>query len=226
MAADKIEFELLGLHLQEPVALVTNWLMCAFSIYAFFQLTDTSKKEVYYWKLFFLFFIVATFFGGTGHLFFKYFGLYGKFPNWIATIVSGYFAGKAMTLNITDKKNQRNYDWFLVIKSMSLLVSALVTLKFLYIAVDAILTYIIYCGVLGWGFYKKGHKEMKYFTFGVIICLPSVFIFFLDINLHKWFNKDDLCHLFLLACIYQFYIGSKSLMKNKVQPHSLQFMKP
>lgn len=212
MPHEIIEFDLFGLHLQEPMSLITSWMMCAFSIYAYFKLTNTTQKEVYFWKAFFFWFFFSTFFGGTGHLFFKYSGIYGKFPNWIATVISGYYAGVAMTVNIKNNQKKKNYELLLVFKSVTLLVLALATQKFLYVATDAILTYSIYCGILGWAFYKTGDLRMIYFFYGVIVCLPSVFIFFLNVNPHLWFNKVDLSHIFLLACISLFFIGAKKLM--------------
>lgn len=117
MPHEIIEFDLFGLHLQEPMSLITSWMMCAFSIYAYFKLTNTTQKEVYFWKAFFSGFF-STFFGGTGHLFFKYSGIYGKFPNWIATVISGYYAGVAMTVNIKNNQKRKIMNFFLFLKAL------------------------------------------------------------------------------------------------------------
>ncbi|MDZ4758397.1 MAG: hypothetical protein SGJ10_09715 [Bacteroidota bacterium] len=215
MLDEKITFDFLNLHLQEPVALLTNWMMCAFSIYAYSQLKNIEKGDVLNWRSFFLWFSISAFFGGIGHLFFQYLDVYGKFPNWIATTISGYYAGNAIITHITYKATKKKYASFLVIKSIVFLLAALVSLKFAFVAIDAIITYIMFCGVLAWRFYKKGITEMKYFICGVMVSLPSVFIFFLNINPHRWLNKDDLSHLFLLGCIYCFYLGAKKRMENK-----------
>ena len=53
---------------------------------------------------------------------------------------------------------------------------------------------------------------------GVLVCIPSVFIFLLKLNPHKWLNKDDLSHLLMLLCLIFFYLGaiarSKTLQGN------------
>jgi hypothetical protein len=218
MVTDKIAFELFGLHLLEPMAMVTNWMMTIFSIYAFVMLKPSKEKnDVYYWKKFFFWFAISTFFGGTGHLFFHYFDIPGKFPNWVSAIIAGYFAGKAIVINSNSIELIKKHEFFLIIKGVILLTAALFTKKFLFIAVDAILTYIMYCGVISNSYVKKGMLEMKYMIYGVLVCLPSVFIFFFKLNPHRWLNKDDLSHLLMLACIYFFYLGAKKRMDS----HSL-----
>jgi hypothetical protein len=215
MVTDKIAFELFGLQLLEPMAMVTNWMMAIFSIYAFLKLKPTSlKTDVYYWKKFFFWFAIAAFFGGIGHLFFNYFGIHGKFPNWITAIIAGYYAAMAVVINSSSVENMKKHKVFVLVKGGLLLILAIYFEKFVFIAADAILTYIIYCGFISNAYVKQGLFEMKYMVYGVLVCLPSVFIFFFKLNPHRWLNKDDLSHLLMLACIYFFYLGAKKRMDN------------
>ena len=209
MLSDKIAFDLFGLHLLEPMALITNWIMSAFSLFAYLKLKNTAIHDVVYWKKFFFWFAISTFFGGIGHLFFNYFDILGKFPNWITGVLSGYFAGKAIVVNLKNNALEKKYELFLIIKGAILLLASIATLKFVFVAVDAIITYVIFCGFMANSLYKKGIVELKYMMYGVIVCLPSIFIFFFKINPHRWLNKDDLSHLLMLACIIFFYIGAK-----------------
>lgn len=213
---EKIEFELLGLHLQEPMALLTNWLMCAFSIFAYFKLSDGLLEDVKQWKKFFFWFTISTFFGGLGHLFFQYAGIPGKFPNWISATIATYYAGKAILERKSDEKTKKNGEKLLLIKSSVLLLLSVIRYKFVFIAIDAILTYVICCGIMAYNLYQRGSKEMRYMVYGVLICLPSVFIFFLNLNPHRWLNKDDLSHLLMLACIFCFYLGANERNETEV----------
>ena len=210
-----IEFELFGLTLQEPMALLTNWLMSVFCLYAYMSLKSSIKINIIYWKWFFLIFSISTFFGGLSHLFFQYFGIEGKYINWVTGVISGYYLGKAMLFHFEDNRNRKKSEIFLIIKSIVLLVIALYLKKFIFIAIDAIITYVYFTGILGYILYKKGVHEMRFMVIGVLIGLPSAFIFILKINPHKWLNKDDLSHLLMLGCLYFIFKGVKQLeLKN------------
>ncbi len=206
-----IEFELFGLVLQEPMALLTNWLLSFFTFYAFTTLKKSVIINLVYWKWFFLFFSISTFFGGLSHLFFQYFGIEGKFINWITGVFSGYFLGKAMLFHFENTSLRKKSNVFLIFKSIVLLVVALVTKKFIFIAIDAIITYVYFVGILGYILYKKGVEEMRFMVIGVLIGLPSAFIFILKINPHKWLNKDDLSHILMVVCLFFIFKGLKQL---------------
>lgn len=213
MNAEIIEFEIAGLSLQEPMALITNWMMSGFCLYAFLKLKNAQTPDLIWWKRFFLVFSISSFFGGTGHLFFQYLGIPGKFPNWVTGIASGYCAGKAVLTHFSESNAKKGLQWFLIGKAFTLLTLAIVLQKFIFIAVDAIITYVLFCGVIAYYLTKKGLVELKYLYYGVIVCLPSVFIFLLKLSPHKWLNKDDLSHLLMLVCLYFFYLSAHKRMQ-------------
>jgi hypothetical protein len=99
----------------------------------------------------------------------------------------------------------------ILIKASLFLGLALWRQNFVFIAVDAILTYLIFCGVIAFIHFRNGYNEMKFMVYGVLVCLPSAFIFLLKINPHKWLNKDDLSHLLMLGCTMCFYFGANKL---------------
>jgi len=206
-----IEFQLFGLQLQEPMALITNWMMSFFCLFAFVNLRNNSDFDVIWWKRFFFIFTISAFFGGLGHLFFQYFDKSGKFPNWITGILAGYCAGKAVTAHVKKEVLKKRLEISLVAKGFILLILSLSLRQFIFVAVDAIFTYVFFCGILAYQIYKKGVLEMKYFFIGTLICLPSAFIFLLKINPHIWFNKDDASHILMLFCLISFYIGASKL---------------
>lgn len=217
MKQELIEFRLYGLSLQEPMGVATNWMMTIFCLYAFFMLRKGDNIDMMWWRRFFLVFSISAFLGGTGHLFFQYFGIPGKFPNWIMTILSGFCGGFAMLVHYPDKIQKKKLEIFLIIKGLILLILAIISRKFVFVAVDSILTYIIFCGIIARKLYKIGMDDMKYMYYGVLICLPSIFIFFFKINLHRYLNKDDLSHLLMVVCLIFFYTSvKKRLAKNAI----------
>ncbi|MCC6699940.1 MAG: hypothetical protein IT221_00345 [Fluviicola sp.] len=209
-----IQFDFLGLHLQEPMAMVTNGLLSLFSFYAFFNLKNQRTKAHFFWSLFYLTFAISTFFGVWGHALFQYFGIVGKFPCWITGAIANGFAAMGM-LHFAGYSQPKKYSFAIVwIKSLLLLIIALITKKFVFVAIDAILTYIIYTGVYGFMLFKRGALTVKWMVIGVLVLLPSAFVFLLKLNIHRWLNKDDLSHLFMLGAIICFYIAMRGWKLN------------
>ena len=209
MDQEVIKFELYGLTFQEPMALAANWLMSIFCLYAFFKIRKGKGVDMLWWQRFFISFSIAAFLGGTGHLFFHYLGIPGKFPNWIFTILSGFCAGFAMLVYYPNEVQKKKLGIFILIKGFILLLLAIIFEKFLFIAIDSILTYVIFCGIIARIIHNLGSTEMRFMYYGVLFCAPSVFIFFLKINLHRFLNKDDLSHLLMLGCLMFFYRSIK-----------------
>lgn len=206
-----IHFRMFGLDLREPMALITNWMISAFCFFAYFRLWTRDEEEVTWWRRFFLILGISTFLGGLGHLFYEYFDKPGKFPNWITGIWAGYFAGNAMLVRLRRERARKALQIVLVIKAAVFLVLALINRNFIFIAVDAIVTYLFFCGIIGLILYLRGFSEMRFMVLGVLVCLPSAFIFLLKVNPHKWLNKDDLSHLLMLGCTICFYLGAKRI---------------
>jgi len=211
-----IEFKFAGLILQEPMALITNWMMSFFCLYAFLQLPKTVSKEVKLWKNFFLWFAVSTFFGGLGHLFYQQFGVLGKYPNWITGVLAGFFPGYAMLIYYKASSLKKFLKLFLFVKGIVLLFLGVTLQKFIFIAIDGILTYVIYCGIIGYALSLKVSSTYRFMYYGVLVCVPSVFIFLFKINIHRWLNKDDLSHLLMLGCLFFFYLGVKYRSEDKL----------
>jgi len=203
-----IKFEWLGLHLQEPMGIIMNLAMAAFSFFAFFKLNKTQADEAgKWWKLFYLTFGISTVFGALGHGLFFYFGVPGKFACWIAGCLANVFCAKAILSFTGYQIKNKALEVFIWSKSLLLLVAALITQKFVFVAVDAIVTYLTFTGGFALMLKKRGLQEMKYMILGVIVLLPSAFVFLLKINIHRWFDKNDLSHVLMLSGITCFFLG-------------------
>src|SRR5690554_7028356 len=93
---EKLPFNLFGLCLQEPMALVTNMMIAITCFVIYFRFNPVENSFQKHWKMFYLLFGLSTFFSGFGHMFFNYTGVYGKFPTWTLGLFSAFHAGKAM----------------------------------------------------------------------------------------------------------------------------------
>ena len=86
-------------------------------------------------------------------------------------------------------------------------------LAFLPTAMNTMLAVVLIAGFLGNYYSKKIGIEFKYFVFGVLVLLPSAFVFLFKINLHPWFDKNDLSHVLMFIGIIYFYLGVKRTLK-------------
>ena len=207
---EKIPFELFGLHLLEPMAVIMNLVIASFCFFAYATLKNPSKDPALTnWRLFYLIFGISTVAGSLGHAFFNYWGFAGKFPCWTTGCVANAFAAMGMIQFKGFSMPNKAVVAVIWIKSIGLAILSLITLKFIFVAVDAILTYLAFAGVFGYVLYRRGLDEMKYTVIGVLILLPSAPIFILKLNPDPWFNKDDLSHVLMLVCIACFYVTLK-----------------
>ncbi|MBU2018751.1 MAG: hypothetical protein KJ941_03810 [Bacteroidetes bacterium] len=209
MSADSylITFEFLGLKLQEPMALLTNWSIAGFALYAFFNLKPNDDEFKDHWRTFFGILAVSMFLSGLGHLFYQYSGIIGKIPTWILGVLAGCYALFAMFTYYDEKKAQK-YRLTVWLYSALIIVLAISLQSFVFVAIDAILKYIL-CGCMAFHWFKRGEENLRWISLGVLILLPSAFIFLMKINPHIWFNKDDLSHVLMLGCIIFFYKAVK-----------------
>jgi hypothetical protein len=202
-----IYFSFLGFELQEPMALITNGLTFIFAFFAAFKLKNSDNAQVKLFTKFYFFLGISTLAGAFGHLFFLYFGLNGKIVSWVTAVLAGFYGALAMIQLTLKRNNATFFKALLIVKSLVLLTLCLVKMNFLFIAIDAILTYLIYFGVLSFLDWFKGASYMKYFWVGILVLLPSAFIYLMNINLHLWFNRDDFSHVLMFLCIVFFFLS-------------------
>lgn len=197
-----------GLCLQEPMALITNWLIAFTAFFIFFRFKPVITDFDRHWKKFYLYFGMSTLLAGLGHLFFNYTEVFGKYPTWIFGTVAAYHAGSAMiSLNVISEKLEEILKYTLYFKAVIFLTLALIMKSFIFIMMDAVVTYLFFCLGLGSFYWRKGLSSFKYTVFAVVILIPSIFIFTLKLNPHLWFNKDDFSHVLMATTIIFFYFG-------------------
>lgn len=219
---EKIHFVLFGLDLVEPMAFITDTVLGVLSVGLGWKLTKIKTDHSFrtYWIWFFFVFGVGAFVGGLGHTFFNYWGIPGKFPSWIAGPISIYLLEQAMISVHPNEQILSNLKlisfWkmiFIYVLFSLVCIYAPIhenpQLAFLPTAINTILGVVLTAGFLGRYYAKTIRPEFKYFIYGVLVLLPTAFIFLLKINLHPWFDKNDFSHILMIIGIYYFYIGTK-----------------
>lgn len=212
---EKIYFTFLGMDLQEPLSLMLNWIIASICFTTFYQLKKNPNSKNLYFQLFFLSLGISTFFGGLGHLFFKYWGLYGKFPSWSFALIANLFSAFSIVHLLRKETMKAAYKKLAIAKFLLFMILTFIFQKFLFVSIDAIITYLLYCLYLANIARKEGEKSMIYFVRGICILLPSAFIFLMNINISIWFNRDDFSHVLMIISILLFSKGARELKAAK-----------
>ncbi len=223
---EKIQFVLFGLDLVEPMAIITDTILGVFSVWFAWKLAKRNSNHSFrtYWIWFYLVFGIGAFVGGLGHTFFNYWGIPGKFPSWIAGPMSIYLLEQAMISvhpsdeRIAQFKLASFWKMILVYVAFSLVcyyapIEENAQLAFLPTAINTILGVTLTAGFLGRYYVKALNVDYRFFVWGVLVMLPTAFIFLLKINLHPWFDKNDLSHVLMLIGIAFFYKGAKRVVQ-------------
>ncbi len=229
---DKIHFHMFGMELVEPMAIIMDTLLGLLSLYFAYRVSKIKSELPFYsyWKYFFLIFGVGAILGGLGHTFYIQWGVAGKFPSWICGPLSVYAFEQAM---ISIHPNSKRVSAFKLASFIKLLIVSIAfilicvnapisekpQLPFLPIAINTILGVSFTGGILGLRYKKLISANYRYFYLGVLIMLPSAFIFLMKINLHQWFDKNDLSHLLMGLGIIYFAIGVLKVWKEFKSEH-------
>jgi len=220
----KIEFELFEMQLLEPMALITASFLGGLSVFFAYKISKIKSPLLFYkyWKLFFLLFGISIFLAGLGHTFYNQWNFYGKIPSWLFGPISIYFAEKAMISSHWDKSKKVLFNkisdsklilvyiaWVLILFFGSN--EKIATQPFLPIAINTFLGMLAFVGYLGFKYTEKFSVKFKFFWLSALIMLPTVFIFILKINVHQWFDKNDMSHILIMIGVSYFYLGVKKI---------------
>ena len=206
----KIEFELFGLQLLEPMALIMNWLIAAQCIVYFSVLSKFQENEfLKYWKGFFLLFGISTFFGGLSHALFNYTGLLGKIPGWGLAVL----AISSVQLTVTHEKKSEVPSWVRPAIYLQLAIVASLLLfkfQFLWVTIHTAIGLVVFLGAWSVTGFRRGRREFAFYIWGIVSIVLSLPFLLFKIDLHDWFNRHDISHVFMIITLHLFYLGAKN----------------
>ena len=183
------------------MAILWNGLIALVSLIFYLKTKQHHATNKPYFSKFFLWMFIATILGLFGHLFFGYFGFYGKFPSWLFIVITSYY----FALAILHLNNLISATWknVLILKGGALLLLSYIFTTFNFVAIDSIFSYIILGTYLGVKLNREVHNY--YLLVGTILIFPTLFIFGLKIQINPYFNKDDFSHFFILISLFFYY---------------------
>lgn len=207
--SEKIVVHLGELVLMEPMSIVWNWLISLFCVFAFRSLGKSAARAVISWRWFFLIFGCSTFFGGIGHGLYYYLGPAGKAAPWSLSIVAIFFAEQGI-YRLLEPRHHRAKT-ILTRLSLAKIILFIVAMFFIEFSFQwtKMNSMIGMVGIVGAGglWLSRRNGALIYLPAGVFVLSFAAVVHGFDINLHPWFNRDDLAHLIMLLGLACFYIA-------------------
>lgn len=220
---DKIQFQLFGLDLMEPIGFLGDLVISVFAFYFTFKALKLYRTPfTKNWIIFFVLFGFGFIMGGFGHLFYNYWGTPGKYIGWFSGIIYVFFIEQAM---LPFLKNQKLRKGLILLSKIKLTLAVLAQI-YIVSTVNLYPDYsfgmkvptinstlgLIYClGILGYLFSKSLHKSFANFYYSVLIMFPAVIFQLMRINISPWFDKNDASHLMVLIGLFFYYKGVKEV---------------
>ena len=184
-----------------------NWFLasqCLF--YYLYRSKAESNNFTKLWNVFFLLFSFSTFFGGLSHLLFHYTGLQGKIPGWGTAVIAISCIEWAIASKISEP-GRRNLNLLIWIKLVITFLTLLWDLHFKWVMIHTGVGLILILGIWSIISLRNGKESSKFFLWGIAWAIAPLPVRIFEIDLHDWFNRDDISHLFMLISIYFFHRG-------------------
>ncbi|MEO6903744.1 MAG: hypothetical protein ABI315_11450 [Bacteroidia bacterium] len=204
-----------GIEVHEPVTVFTNFIITTLliSFYCRLKLLSKSKGDgVNEWRLFFLFLAISSFLGGCSHAFFL---THESLPyksvwlsNQLMNGISVYFAQQATFATVLKNSiNKNKWKWSYLIQLLVFGAALLLIQNYLVTVFENAIG-LIPVMVLHYSFKPKTPSYIKIAN-GIAIAFVSAIVFVTKFSIHRYFNFNDLAHLFIMASVYTMYKGIK-----------------
>jgi hypothetical protein len=226
----KIELNISGLNLLEPNAMIGDLLIFIISVMFAIKILrwKNSNWLFKWWIIFFLIFGISFLMGGLGHLFYNYWGIKGKYFSWFAGMSASTVIELSM-LNLLPKLNLRKY--LIRISLFKLVICYLIEFIILYslntdsdpalgLIVPSIASFLgigLTLGILARYFELKYSSSFRYFWISTLVLLPNVFIQSLKVNIHPFFDRNDLSHCLIIISLLFYYKALKGINARKLK---------
>lgn len=205
----------MGITILEPVTVLTNLLIAAICLYAFFKLRNLAKANNIQKLLqyFFLFMAVATTVGGIlGHGFLYVTGMYGKLPGWYISMLAIAFFERAAILHGRPLMPASLGNFFSTLNYVEVVIFmllALKTLNFRFVEMHATygLFVVVFCFEL-YTYFKQKDRGSFYIFAGTLLAAVAALTHMFTISIHEWFNYNDVSHVIMATGIFFYYKGS------------------
>jgi hypothetical protein len=195
-----------GFRIQEVTTSLTDFLITAVCLYAFFTLKkrkDLNSAQKFM-KYHFLTMGIAAFIGGLfGHMILYLLNDYWRIPGWFASMVSVMFMERAAIDHSRGVLKEKLVDTLMVVNIIEFVVIALITaitINFMWVEIHSvwgIIAVVLPFHIITYTKSKNPGSKLMIIAIGVLVfCIP---IFNGPLIIHDFFNHKDLAHI--VICI-------------------------
>lgn len=223
---DKMEFSWFGLDLLEPNALLSDALITGFAFVFAFLVVRNFPKEPFYnrWKWLFILQGVSFFLGGLGHVFYNYTGIWGKYIPMLFAVGFVMMVEHSMLTLLPEKKQKL----FLTLSKIKGLIAVIILTVMMFttdiennlpklLLVPSLNTTIGYFATqffLGIKYGRERSRSLYLLPISVLILVPAGIVQIMKINLHPWFDRNDLGHLLIIISLFLYYYAIKGYYRD------------
>lgn len=216
-----------GLRLDEPVTTITDLIISAVCIYAYFRLTKLAGRQKFhqYLRFYFLSMGIATFVGGIiGHGFLYMFSFAWKLPGWLTSMLSVALIERAsieQARKLISPRLGRTLAWLNILELLTFMTLTLSSLNFLFVEIHTTYGLLVVVASLNIFIYSRTrNRGSKLFMIAVGFSALGALVFMNKWSIHLWFNYLDLSHVLLTISAIFFYKGSRIIILNTRQKKS------
>ena len=217
---EKTELIIQKLVLQEPVTALTDFIVTVLCFVFYFKLgkAEAGSRRNNLWRSFFLFVGLSTFLGGVAHLLRFY--LEGPVHKtiWLSmnvlSAISVYFAELSAIEVVINQNKKKLINLIALILLMSFTSLSLYTQNFniAKINMGIGLVFILISHVIT---NRRGLEGSLFVVIGMSCSFIPVFIHSQQISLSKWFNFNDISHVFMMLSLYFIFLGVTAINLNE-----------
>lgn len=213
---------LYGIKILEPFTVLTNLFIAAACFYAYRNLhvkglTQTAPHRLM--KLFFLLMGISTIVGGVvGHAFLYKTGMYGKIPGWYIGMAAVAVFERAAIIHSRPYMNKnigQFFSWFNYAEILTFMILSLITLRFTFVIMHAMygLLVVVFCFEL-YVYSKTKDVALKHIFYATAWGFAALICHAMQLNIHYWFNYNDVSHLAMIAAILHYYKAALRMQVN------------
>lgn len=215
-------WHLFGIKILEPFTVLTNLFIAAACFYAYRNLRIKGLTQTVPHRLMALFFLLmglSTIFGGViGHAFLYETGMYGKIPGWYISMAAVAVFERATIIHsrpLMNKNIGQFFSWFNYAEILTFMILSLITLRFTFVIMHAMYGLLIV--VFSFELYvysKTKDPALKHIFYATAWGLAAMICHAMQLNIHYWFNYNDVSHLAMIAAILHYYTAAVRMQLN------------